>query len=101
MARRGMLVFNINYRLSPRHPFPAALTDCSAALEYVVREAPRLGGDLSRLVLAGESAGANLVTALTLMSCVRAARAVGAAGLCARSGAAGGAADVRDAAGQR
>ena len=70
LARRGMLVFNINYRLSPRHPFPAALTDCSAALAYVAREAPKLGGDLGRLVLAGESAGANLVTALTLMSCV-------------------------------
>ena len=71
LARRGMLVFNINYRLSPRYPFPAALTDCSAALAYVAREAPRLGGDLGRVVLAGESAGANLVTALTLLRCMR------------------------------
>lgn len=69
-ARHGCLVFNCNYRLAPQHPFPAALEDAAAALEYVVREAPRLGGDLSRLVLAGESAGGNLVTALSLLTCV-------------------------------
>jgi acetyl esterase len=71
MARRGMLVFNINYRLSPQHPFPAALIDCCAALAYVARQAAALGGDPRRLVLAGESAGANLVTALTLLTCVQ------------------------------
>lgn len=70
LARRGMLVFNINYRLSPKHPFPAALIDCCAALAYVARKAPALGGDLSRLVVAGESAGANLATALTLLMCM-------------------------------
>jgi acetyl esterase len=64
-------VFNINYRLSPKHPFPAALIDCSNALSYALREAARLGGDPRRLVLAGESAGANLATALTLLTCVR------------------------------
>jgi acetyl esterase len=71
MARRGMLVFSINYRLSPRHPFPAALIDCCAALSYVAREAGKLGGDLGRVVFAGESAGANLATALTLLSCMK------------------------------
>ncbi len=71
LARRGMLVFNINYRLSPQHPFPAALIDCCAALAHVARQAQALGGDLGRLVLAGESAGANLVTALTLLTCVQ------------------------------
>ena len=71
LARRGMLVFNINYRLSPRHPFPAALSDCGAALLYLAREAGALGGDLGLVVIAGESAGANLATALTLLSCMR------------------------------
>lgn len=65
-ARRGYVVFNIDYRLAPRHPFPAALEDCSAALAWVAANAARYGGDAGRLVLAGESAGANLVTALTL-----------------------------------
>ncbi len=65
-ARRGYLVVNINYRLAPEHPYPAALEDCAAAYEWVVENAERYGGDPSKLVLAGESAGANLVTAMTL-----------------------------------
>jgi acetyl esterase len=65
-ARRGYLVFNIDYRLAPRHPYPAALEDCARALSWVSANGARYGGDLSRLVFAGESAGANLVTALAL-----------------------------------
>ena len=68
-ARRGYVVFNISYRLAPKHPFPAALEDSADALAWVVRNAERYGGDAKRLVLAGESAGANLVTALTLACC--------------------------------
>jgi acetyl esterase len=67
-ARRGFLVFSINYRLAPRHPFPAALQDAAAAFQYICQHAAGYGGDLSRLVLAGESAGANLVTALSLLT---------------------------------
>jgi acetyl esterase len=65
-ARRGYVVFNIDYRLAPRNPYPAALEDCARALAWVVANAARYGGDIARLVLAGESAGANLVTALAL-----------------------------------
>ncbi len=65
-ARRGYLVVAINYRLAPRAPFPAALEDCAAAYEWLAANLRRLGGDPDRLVLAGESAGANLVTAMTI-----------------------------------
>ena len=68
-ARQGYLVFNVNYRLAPRHPFPAAVEDVFAAYRWVVANAGRYGGDLSRLVVAGESAGANLATAVTVASC--------------------------------
>lgn len=68
-ARRGYLVFNINYRLAPKHPFPAAIEDASHAYRWVVENAERFGGDPERLVLAGESAGGNLVTSLTIASC--------------------------------
>lgn len=68
-ARRGMVVFNISYRLAPKHPYPAAVEDACAAYEWVARNAAAHGGDASRLVLAGESAGANLVTALALCAC--------------------------------
>jgi acetyl esterase len=65
-ARRGYLVFNISYRLAPRHPFPSAVEDTCAAYEWVVANAERYGGDLSRVIFAGESAGANLVTGLSI-----------------------------------
>jgi acetyl esterase len=68
-ARRGFLVFNISYRLAPRHPFPAAVKDACAAYEWVVRHAAAYHGDLSRLVVAGESAGANLATTLAIAAC--------------------------------
>lgn len=65
-ARRGYLVFNIDYRLAPGNPFPAAVDDVCAAYRWVVENAHRYGGDPRRLVVAGESAGANLSTVLAL-----------------------------------
>ena len=79
-ARRGFTVFNINYHLAPKHRYPTALEDAAAAYVWLAQNASAYGGDLGRLVLAGESAGANLVTALTVAACYRreepAARAV-------------------------
>ncbi len=65
-ARRGFVVFNVSYRLAPKHRFPTPLEDVCRAFEWVVKNAERFGGDTSRIVLAGESAGANLVTSLSL-----------------------------------
>ena len=68
-AAKGYTVFVPNYRLAPRHPYPAAVVDACEALAWVVAHAREHGADADRLVLAGESAGANLVTALTLAAC--------------------------------
>ena len=68
LARRGFLVANINYRLAPRAPFPAALEDSACALQWLWDHAARYQGDRNRLALAGESAGANLITSLALAS---------------------------------
>ena len=68
-ARRGFVVFNVNYRLAPKHPFPAALEDVARATSWAVRHAREFGGDETRLGFAGESAGGNLVTSLTLACC--------------------------------
>ena len=65
-ARRGFLVFNINYRLGPRHLYPAPLEDACAALLWVHERCAEYGGDPNRLAIAGESAGGNLVTALAV-----------------------------------
>jgi acetyl esterase len=68
-ARRGYLVLNASYRLAPKHPYPAAVEDVAAAYVWAVENAARLGGDPARLIVAGESAGANLVTSLAVMAC--------------------------------
>jgi len=65
-AREGYVVFNVNYRLAPEHRFPAALEDLTHAWAWVADNAERFGGDLSRLVVSGESAGGNLASAMTL-----------------------------------
>ncbi len=65
-AARGYVVFNINYRLAPRDPFPAAVEDACAAARWVHEHAGRYGGDPERMVVAGESAGGNLATVVTL-----------------------------------
>lgn len=64
-ARRGFVVANINYRLAPAHRFPAGLEDVAEAYRFAVAHAREWGADPSRVIFAGESAGANLVTALT------------------------------------
>ncbi len=68
-ARRGYVVFNINYRLAPAHPYPAAAEDACAAYRWVVENAATYGGDPSRIVVAGESAGANLTMAVVAAAC--------------------------------
>jgi acetyl esterase len=69
LARRGFLVVNINYRLAPTYPFPAALEDVSDAFRWTLENAALFGGDPDSILVAGESAGANLVTSLTLACC--------------------------------
>lgn len=68
-ARQGYLVMMINYRLAPKYKFPAAVQDIAAAFEWTIANAANFGGDPDRIVIAGESAGANLATTLTLMTC--------------------------------
>jgi len=70
-ARFGYLVVNISYRLAPRHPYPAAIEDTCLAFRWLVSHAAELGGDPSRIAVAGESAGGNLVTSLALAACQR------------------------------
>lgn len=65
-ARLGFTVFNADYRLAPRHPYPAAFEDVAAALRWVHAAGATFGADSRRVVLAGESAGANLVAALAV-----------------------------------
>ncbi len=68
-ARAGYTVFNIDYRLAPAHPFPAAVEDVTRAFAWVTEHARDFGAEPDHIAVAGESAGANLVTALTIATC--------------------------------
>ena len=65
LARRGRCtVVSIDYRLAPEHSYPAALDDAVAALKWVNAKASKLDIDVSRVAVAGSSAGAALATGL-------------------------------------
>jgi acetyl esterase len=65
-ASQGYMVCNVDYRLAPQFPFPAAHEDACAAWSWVCAHAHEYGGDPQRIILAGESAGANLALAVEL-----------------------------------
>ncbi|KAJ1289981.1 hypothetical protein BS78_02G206700 [Paspalum vaginatum] len=68
-SRAGAVAVSVNYRLAPEHPLPAAYDDAWAALRWVLAGSdPWLAqyGDLSRLFLAGDSAGGNIAHNLAL-----------------------------------
>ena len=64
--RFGAVVVFPDYRLAWQSPYPAALEDCYAALEWMYAQADELGIDRSRIVVGGESAGGGLTAALCI-----------------------------------
>ena len=68
-AKFGYTVATINYRLVPEGCFPIALQDTFDAYRWMVEHADQYDIDLERVVIAGESAGANLISALTIATC--------------------------------
>jgi cation diffusion facilitator CzcD-associated flavoprotein CzcO/acetyl esterase/lipase len=62
----GAIVVSAGYRLAPEAPFPAATDDTYAALRWVAETIADHGGDPDRIVVMGESAGANLAAVAAL-----------------------------------
>jgi acetyl esterase len=62
-AASGYVVFNLDYGLAPEHRFPWAVEDVVHAARWVAKNAIQYSGKGDNLVLAGDSAGANLAAA--------------------------------------
>jgi acetyl esterase len=66
-ARAGIAVLGIDYSLSPESKFPVALEECAAALDWIGAQADALNIDPTRVLIGGDSAGANLSVAACLL----------------------------------
>lgn len=66
LQAKGICVVAANYRLSPRAAHPAYIEDAAAAVAWTVSNIARYGGDPSRIIVAGHSAGGYLTLMLAL-----------------------------------
>lgn len=64
----GLAWFSIDYRLAPKHPYPAAVRDVEEAIRYIKAHAKDYRVDPKRLALMGESAGGHLVALVATRS---------------------------------
>jgi acetyl esterase/lipase len=63
-AQRGYLVVAIDYRHAPEWIWPEQIVDTRTALWWISESSPQFGGDPSRIVVVGRSAGAQLAMRL-------------------------------------
>jgi acetyl esterase/lipase len=61
-----VVVLNVDYRLAPEQPFPAAIDDADAAVAWAQAHLDQLGGAGRPLAVGGDSAGGNLAAATAL-----------------------------------
>ena len=66
--KSGYRVFSVEYRLAPEFKFPVPVEDCFSALDFINKNHDDLLVDKNKLVVAGDSAGANLATVVAIMA---------------------------------
>lgn len=65
-TQADMVVVSVGYRLAPEHPFPAAFEDAVFATDWIAGRTQELGGEPGTLILAGDSAGAQLAASVAI-----------------------------------
>jgi len=66
MAAHGWVCVNVNYRLCPKHPFPAQIIDIKRAIAWVRAHGEEYGADPSYIAVSGGSAGGHLAALAAL-----------------------------------
>ncbi|WP_101524576.1 alpha/beta hydrolase [Nocardioides houyundeii] len=66
LAAQGWVCVAVNYRLAPRHPFPAQIIDVKRAIAWVKEHIAEYGGDPGHVVITGGSAGGHLAALAAL-----------------------------------
>jgi acetyl esterase/lipase len=66
LARSGYLAVTVNYRLAPRHRWPAQIVDVKRAIAWVREHIHEHGGDPSFVAISGSSAGGHLAALAAL-----------------------------------
>jgi len=64
IAAQGFVVVNLDYSLAPESPWPVPVEDCLAGAWWCGQHGAELGADGGKLLIAGDSAGANLAAAV-------------------------------------
>jgi acetyl esterase len=62
------VVVSADYRRAPEHKFPTQTEDAFAAYQWAIAHAKDINGDATRVAVAGESAGGNLATVVSMMA---------------------------------
>lgn len=64
----GIRIISVDYRLAPKHPFPAGLEDCYSALMWAKQNSESFGFDTTRIAIGGTSAGGGLAASLAQLA---------------------------------
>lgn len=62
------VVVSVDYHRAPEYKFPSQPNEAYAAYTWVLKNAAEINGDANRVAVAGESAGGNLATVVSLMA---------------------------------
>ncbi|MFJ6455326.1 alpha/beta hydrolase [Paenarthrobacter sp. NPDC091669] len=68
IAAEGYTTIGMSYPIAPEATYPTAVRDINDALAYIKAHAAELNVDTSRIVLAGDSAGAQLASQMTTLT---------------------------------
>ena len=66
MEQLNCLVWDIDYSLAPENPFPFAAEEAYEIVSYAFEHSTELGIDQEKIILAGHSAGGNLVASVLI-----------------------------------